>query len=911
MEITFGMHLDGADWSRKEATLGEVRTGPAGMLGILETRLGLGGRDTHAVHRINAMMKRIEEQDAPERWYHRSYQEDPWSTAKKLLALRDELTAAGWRGAKLGASPRLEALSQLEQAETALPPGHGDRLLEAIDTIESGRPAGLERIRLLEPLDTLPPLWQRLLTLLEKQGSKLLEEPPTLEENPPRDNLHILQNILQNGTAAAAHSERNQLQYADESLILLSAANEWEAAEHLALWLAADKEANGNIAILCGRDTFLLDQALARQGLQRIGSSQTSRWREAWQLLPLLLALVWKPVDIKLVVELLSIGSLPLPEEAVYRLLGAISSEPGVGGSAWKEAKKKIQEKLKDQGSDPGDTLSRIVWIFEESNWDSREGIPEEALRLRLDRIITILKEDAGRSNIAAEITPQAEELKLLSIGKGSIPRIALERMLDSLIGGGSEAPDSIREAAPWIVVNHPGQLVDKIDEVIWWGFDDPMEGAPEYWSRIEREELERAGVLLEEARDNRLRQARAWEQAFLKVGERFLALHIGSIAGEDVAHHPFWDILCQKAAAGISGLTTDQLEAALIRDCSFYTGKPVWSFAGRTMKLVPAPSFPMDEPATILEVEPGSISKPASLSYSQMKTLIGCPLNWALERHAGLKPALSQEIPTGNQMVGTFSHKIVEELYKYPGAPLDAETACQEAGRLYDELLPSMAAELQQEGATVENRRYRKAAADTIHYMVKTINELGFKVTHAEKKLKSELDGVPFTGYADLLLEDRNGRQFVLDMKWTSKDKYYIEDLQEGRALQLAAYAWMLKPDGMDQVNASYYMLAQKRFITDSPLFGEDALEAPYSMEELWRRAVESYRDVQEQFRQGLIEVRGLEQKIDQEENNLDWNKATVKYTEECHARGRLYQSPPCSFCHFQVLCGYKGGNA
>jgi len=60
MEIIFGMHLDGAEWSQKEASLGKLQLGPAGLLGLMETQLGLTGLTVHPAQRINEYMRRME-----------------------------------------------------------------------------------------------------------------------------------------------------------------------------------------------------------------------------------------------------------------------------------------------------------------------------------------------------------------------------------------------------------------------------------------------------------------------------------------------------------------------------------------------------------------------------------------------------------------------------------------------------------------------------------------------------------------------------------------------------------------------------------------------------------------------------------------------------------------------------------
>ncbi|MEN6350957.1 MAG: hypothetical protein ABFD08_16375, partial [Syntrophomonas sp.] len=81
MKILFGMYLDGAVWSRQPSCLGQVRTGPRGLLTILETRLGLSGLNVHPVTRIDEYMKRMSHIDHESAWFHKSFAVDPWSTA--------------------------------------------------------------------------------------------------------------------------------------------------------------------------------------------------------------------------------------------------------------------------------------------------------------------------------------------------------------------------------------------------------------------------------------------------------------------------------------------------------------------------------------------------------------------------------------------------------------------------------------------------------------------------------------------------------------------------------------------------------------------------------------------------------------------------------------------------------------
>lgn len=915
MKIIFGMYLDGAIWGRESASLGEVRTGPQGLLGILETRLAVTKPAVHPVRRIDEYMQRMKLIDQETEWFHNSFVVDPWSTARHLLLLRDELVEAGWTSdMPTGESLRLQSLNHLEKVEYPLTPGRADRLREVIGLLEKNNPSYIATIELLEPETMLPPVWQYVMNLLKNQGTfvNIQKESESKELN---SNLSNIQAVLQ------FHESNALLFPQDDSLILLQAENEWDAAEHVALWLASKPEVNQDVTIICGRDTGVLDQVLKMHGLPSLGRSEASRWREIQQVLPLIIANAWTPIDIHRMVELLSLTMPPFPKWICRELLRAITKEPGVNGQAWKAALAVISEKRKKdltEAKDPRaeertqELIREIQSLLVEDRYNPDLGIPEGKLWERCQKIIDWFGWRIDQDPMFSEIVSHAREMQRLTIHKGSIPRTTLERMLDTVIGAGSEAEDSLEEAALWHVVDHPGQVVDSTEEILWWGFNEPQSAQLTYWSCQERETLEASSVHAEKSSGFRRRDAFSWQRGMMMAKGRFIAVYIEQENGEESYHHPYWDSVLYAASETAGKPSEDTVKACLIRSCKDLDHIADWSFAGRRNVLTKVEKEPSQEVRSEHHVPASVIPTPDRMSYSQMNSLIGCPMKWSLKYHAGISLSQSQAIPTGNQMIGTFCHKIVELIFLDTGKIWSADAACEEAKRLYDELLPAMASELLLEGNEIEKLRYRSAVSEAVRHLVAAINRLNLKVEKTEARLDARLDDIPFEGFADLLLRDTEGHPYIFDMKWSSSSKYRRLEVEQGLALQLAAYNWMLKSaESGQQAKAGYFMLAQGEIISDNSLLSDDVIVSPNTLEQIWEMGTASMKDTIAQLQSGLIEVKGVKELQKQAKDGKKADKVEEELAKEYSAKGLLYQQPSCNLCDYKGLCNISGGRA
>jgi hypothetical protein len=145
-----------------------------------------------------------------------------------------------------------------------------------------------------------------------------------------------------------------------------------------------------------------------------------------------------------------------------------------------------------------------------------------------------------------------------------------------------------------------------------------------------------------------------------------------------------------------------------------------------------------------------------------------------------------------------------------------------------------------------------------------------------------------------------------VVDLKWTGRDKYRLDEVREGRAVQLALYQWALDdgadPDGPADPDrpAAYYLLKQGTFASTHEAFG-NPLQAARTPGQLWQQTVRAASFSVTEVVNGRISAGP---RLDQELAAAG-EPAGAALAE---AAGRLYGKPPCRFCKFDTLCGLKG---
>jgi len=522
VRIKFGLNLDGGNWPEfaegREAEIGDVSVGQAGLINLLETRLGLAGVTKPEALRIRQYMVRIQSLADGGRFYSDSFAFDAWASARELLAWRDELVLHGWNPEAENPPERIKALAEIELAsDQPLADGLSDRIRKVMNALGERPALPIRQITLRDPMYLLPIPWEHLMKTLKACGVEVLNA--VFEKSLP------------------------------EEIVLFESDHVWPQAQTVASWLPAASE-TGDIALLCQQDTTQLDQALHAQAQPATGQSMTSAQLGVFQLLPLALENLWKPVRIDRLMEFLSVPLSPVPEFAACRLIKAVAKRPGLESDLWKKAIAEIEERKcrylvkdgiaeKQAGSEAKVFASGLDQWLRAGRIDIDSEVPTAVVTAALNRLRKHLAGHAGRAPMAKVAMGHCRDLSMILSDMSSIGKPLLDRIVDDVIGPGRSS-SNFREAAAWGVIGDVSQLTGAIDTLVWWGFVDPSAPERNVWTDAERQWLVEKGVSLDEPRLDRERERYHWLSALARSRKMLLCRPL-ELNGAPVSIHPLW----------------------------------------------------------------------------------------------------------------------------------------------------------------------------------------------------------------------------------------------------------------------------------------------------------------------------------------------------------------------------------
>lgn len=897
MRVLAGRELGGASLAPSEekplgrGSVGHATFGPGQLLRDLELRLGLGAAPADQALRVSIWAARMAAAAPEQRFYARSFALDALGTAETLLHWRDTLVEAGWEGQAIaGGGPRLQALAELEALDPPLPAGFADRLVALAHSI-AARPARCyAELTLLEPPALWGGRWLTIFAALERAGTRVGRWEPAAPAAPANSDLGRLQAALRRaGPSDAAPLD------ADGSVVVLRAETTWEAARATAALLA--RMPSDTLAVIRQHDADALDHALAAQGLATQGVRASSPWRSALQVLPLALELAFEPKDPYRVLELLTLPVGPFRGATGQRLARALAEAPGIGGPPWEAAKATIAERV-DDAERRSKLLDSVAEWFERPGADPVGGISKPDLLALIERVrawalsrIAVAADDAllaaaqGCATLrsAVEHDPRAR-----------FSQVETRRLAEQAVSAQS-FPVLPERAGRIDHVSAPAALLVPRDTVVWWPFvDREPRSASSCWRQRELAALQRAGISFPDPAALLAERARGWRRAVGAARRRLILVIPRVSAGQTDAEHPLWDEIVTRARWSDREITKITLSPQdLLRapdGPALFEPVPIEAAA------------PAALPGSEIEwrVAPDTITTPTQWSPRSLTALLGCPLSWALDYAAGLRPG-GHALPPLVRLSGSLGHRLVELLHGEGAFALDDAALELRAEQLLELLFRREGALLLRAGMGFERSQLKRQLLSAVVDLSGALRASSLRVVAVEQRVELSWRGGKLVGAIDLLVASPAGVEAIIDMKWGISS--YREQLRSGQALQLAAYAFAhSRAAGKATLaEASYFSLKQAKLLglPSAVLPNREVIDGP-SLQDCWGRVERSVDRAEATVTSGRLPVVGLAESPPL----LDALGVPQGAFGGHFARNA---EAACEYCRFDAVCGKR----
>ena len=388
------------------------------------------------------------------------------------------------------------------------------------------------------------------------------------------------------------------------------------------------------------------------------------------------------------------------------------------------------------------------------------------------------------------------------------------------------------------------------------------------------------AGVELETAPNAARRIGAGYTDALMRVTERVLLVRPAlSGADETVAHplahqfHPLtepagervrWraERLLSEAQGRLGGRVLPRQQVDLINT-------PV----GRASWEVPA--------AALVRLE-GRRENATALGR-----LLNCQLSWFAQDILRLRPGRFAEIPGADQLFGNLAHEIANRLLP-PGPPPPLADIRTRAAVLFDDLLPRIAAPLQQPELAGELAAARERVPAALEALVRMLHDRGLEVVGAELDREGAVNGLPLLGRLDLLV--RRGSD--LRRGGPQMDAFGAALPRRDRRRPRRAACGLRRdrgPGGAAMASGGYFLLRQRRLFAErGSLLADEDIEAVRDQAGTLRDVIGDWGIWRSLLDQGTVIAAG------------------VGDTAALRPAGLAFEASkdPCKFCDLTGLC-------
>lgn len=779
---------------------------------LLETWLGIGGHaddiDYLRVEQYRqAILQHLADTESPI-FYQKSFEADPFTTAADLLSRRDELLLAAWDfEVKNDLPPRFLALAQIEallngQSETLfLTPGYADRFHAVLELLEDAE-LPISELWLNEPLELLPCHFQRFFKKISQKTSLPIQQlAPNFSFAAATSDLQKFQQRL-----AAPTPEKSKLALQnDGSLLLLRAKRASEAAAWMAQLIRLNfggSQQKTPPTLLIPEMNYTLDMALMQEGQPSLGLQSSSLARPTLQILKLVTAFLWEPMNPYHVLEFVSLSVKPLADELATLIANQVAATPGLQGEGWYSMINRYFEELADNESltEVNDQRRQYNFWFERRRYDMGQTVPKHEVITVFEYLrqwaVKAFEDGGGHNHSLIVLSQQARRVAELlnALPERELRHLELERIVRTIYEP-SPVVFQPQEVGSLPHVQHPAAFIGPVEEVWWWNFTQQEQ--PHFfskWSKTERAWLAGLDIHPDTPVQENARQIWQQRRPVLTASTRLLLVLPESVDGTEVNPHPLFGDL--QAAFGNLEAITQELGSRGAQGFAQHFTLPKYEAVELRQ---------LGRPVPFLQVSSLASMQREQESLTSLETLFYYPYQWFFRYKIRLNKSSILSVVPDNTLMGNLAHRVFENLLKeeiqaMPKAQVEARVE-QECRRL-----------LAREGAVLlmyGREPDRVAFVNKLKYaawsLITHIRDNGWRVRATEQVLDGKFphddENAPAVkGIADLLLErtgaDGETELAVVDIKWRGSG-WRESVIRNEEDLQLVLYSKLVSAAG------------------------------------------------------------------------------------------------------------------
>ena len=819
--IHFGLSFDDTVFPLQNTEGGVFYCGEKSLLHFFEAHLGLEGHVEKIEHirteQYRQALRRYLKNNQTV-FYKNSFEADQLACAETLLARRDELLNAGFDFTeKDNIPPRLKVLTEIEQFFTnakRLVAGQADRF-DAVLQAVCDKNVPVSTLFVHEPLELLPPLYRRLFDILKNCDSPCHIEQVTRPINETHEtDLDTFKNFIDN---KLPRGEKQVLKN-DGTLIVLESLRDTDVAGFMARLLQLNRDFKP--IFLIPDKNRVLDDALVQNGLPSFGLPSSSLGRPTLQLLKLVTAFVWKPIDPYKILEFVTMLTKPLDNDLGIVIANLISQRPGIGSDQWFFETNRFFEELEEKAeSDNNINVDKIkeqyeFW-FDRPTYDVDKAAPK-------DDIISIFNhlkewastefENNSKNTSLIVLSEQAkrvqEFLEELPPSDNFLGYLELERIIRTIYEPAPVQPKPC-EVGHYGFFHKECCLIEPAETLVWWNFAG-TEGGHFFsrWYKDELQYLNNQGVRLQSPQDENALMLWSRVQPIFKTERQLILVYPKKINGEEKVEHPLMSHLC----ACFHSFESIIFNIDKVQDMAEFK---------RVSHLLQPKNISLDfhrlgKTPTFVEIYSKQLNAREHETLTSLESMFYYPYQWVFRHKAKLAKSAILSIVKENTLKGNIAHRFFELVLKenfqyWTRAEVDKWVESRST-----RLFQREAATLMMYGFEPERVQLVSQMKYAIWTLINFIRKNKWQVEGTEVDLRGHFSETPVKGKADVVLL-RGEERCVLDLKW-SGHSYRERLIRNGEDLQLVLYSRLLTEDDT-WAHTAYFIIESARLLARNTL--------------------------------------------------------------------------------------------